>query len=94
MEQRIRAGIDYSDTLLIPPLGTPQVPGHRPDVGSLGGAVSHERGTPVPLPHSVGLIVSRRKLTDLFHEPGKPTSGLLILILNYILIQHILLLLA
>ena len=31
-----------------PPLGPPQGPRHQPTVGSLGGAVSCERGTPVP----------------------------------------------
>ena len=30
-----------------PPLGLPQGPRHRPTVGSLGGAVSYERGNPV-----------------------------------------------
>ena len=41
----------YRGTSLIrkcpPPLGTPQGPRHRPTVGSYGGAVSYERGTPV-----------------------------------------------
>jgi len=30
-----------------PPLGPPYVPRHSPSVGSQGGAVSYERGTPV-----------------------------------------------
>ena len=30
------------------PLGPPQGPRHRPTVGSRGGAVSYERGTPAP----------------------------------------------
>jgi len=30
-----------------PPLGSPQVPRHRATVGSYGGGVSYERGTPV-----------------------------------------------
>ena len=40
----------YRGTSLIrtpTPLGSPQVPRHRAAVGSYGGGVSYERGTPV-----------------------------------------------
>ena len=47
----------YMDTSLKrkrhPPLGPPYGPRHRPTVGSRGGAVSYERGTPVDSIHLI-----------------------------------------
>jgi hypothetical protein len=51
------------------PLGPPEDPRHRPTVGSLPGAVSHERGTPVVL--FPGRCGSPRKAA-LFTERGTP----------------------
>ena len=48
------------------PLGSPKVPRHRATVGSYGGGVSHERGTPVQryalTPSTVELIPTLRAL--------------------------------
>ena len=63
-----------------PPVGPPYSPGHNPTVGSLGGAVSYERGAPVrtrltpPVAAAEPPPCGLPQFTDEFipHEAGTP----------------------